>query len=130
MEIISPHSGTNYFKYAREESLKSDFRCKVGACLVIGKSIVKGHNKRKTHPRFANPSIHIKTSIHAELDCLARTKKIEIPFATLYVYRETQDGNPAMSKPCVHCMSFLRDSGIKTIYYSVQNYPYYKKENL
>lgn len=127
---LPPHSGINYFKYARQESYKSEFRCQVGACLVIGKSIIKGHNKRKTHPKFANPSIHIKTSIHAELQCLLKATKFSMANALLYVYRETADGKPAMAKPCSHCMSFLRNSGIKEVYYSVGYYPYYQKEIL
>jgi deoxycytidylate deaminase len=130
MDTAPPFSGT-YFKYAREESFKSTFiGCRVGACLVIGKSIIKGHNKRKTHPIFANPNHHTKTSIHAELDCLSKLLDYRNTNGILYVYRETQDGKPGLSRPCEHCLSFLRDSGIKEVFYSVEYYPYYEKEIL
>jgi deoxycytidylate deaminase len=125
---IDPYVGT-YFRIARNESLKSEFKQRVGACIVIGKSVIRGHNKRKTHPKFANPSIHIKTSIHAELDCLIKLNNNNID-AVLYVYRELQDGTPGLSKPCEHCLSFLKESGVKEVYYSIQDFPYYEKEIL
>lgn len=124
----NPRSGIHYFKYAREEALKSTFRCRVGACIVNGKSIVKGHNKQKTHPFFANPQVHLKVSLHAELDCLSKVG--DISGATMYIYRETKDGKPGLSRPCEHCMSFLKKSGITRIFYSIKEYPYFKEEVL
>lgn len=115
-----------YFKYAQQEAKKSSLRIKVGACLVTGKSIIKGHNKKKTHPIFANPQFHIKTSIHAELDCLSKTVRPES--CTIYVYRATADGNPALARPCEHCMKFLKDAGIQFVFYSVPDYPFWEKE--
>lgn len=128
---ISPHGGIQYFKIAREQSLMSDFRCRVGACIVSGKNIFKGYNKRKTHPKFANPNIHIKTSLHAELSCFINAgDNVDLNGASIYVYRETKDGKPAMSRPCEHCMEFLKDAGIKTIYYSTSEFPHWKKEEI
>ena len=128
---LPPHSGINYFRIAREQSLMSRFRCKVGACLVSGKSVFKGYNKRKTHTRFANPNLHIKTSLHAELSCIINAgDKVNLRGSSIYVYRETSDGSPAMSKPCSHCMKFLKEEGISNIYYSKPEYPYWDTEKI
>lgn len=124
-----PPGGIQYFKIAKEQSKKSDFRYRVGACLVVGKSIFRGYNKGKTHPKFANPSIHIKQSVHAELSCLIDAGiKTDIRGATIYVYRETRDGAPAMARPCEHCMKFLKEHGVTEVYYSTKEYPFWNKE--
>jgi deoxycytidylate deaminase len=125
ISLTDPRCGS-YFKYAKQEAKKSDLHIKVGACLVIGKSIIKGHNKKKTHTIFANPQIHLKTSLHAELACLVEGKNVK--GSSIYVYRETKNGKPGLSKPCEHCMSFLREAGIQFVYYSVSEFPFWRKE--
>lgn len=116
------------FKYAIAEAKKSDLRTKVGAALVVGKSILKGHNKNKTHPEFANPEKHIRKSLHAELDCILRMDAHFIG-GDIYVYREV-DEIPAMARPCEHCMEFLRKHGINKIYYSISKPPYWRAERI
>jgi|WetSurMetagenome_2_1015567.scaffolds.fasta_scaffold140022_2 deoxycytidylate deaminase len=115
------------FRFAIAESKKSSMSAKVGACLVVGKSILKGFNKDKTHTKYANPNIHERLSIHAELDCLNRAPISE--GGIIYVYREVH-GKPAIARPCEHCISFLKKAGITEIYYSIPEYPYWKKEVL
>lgn len=115
------------FRFAIAQSKKSSMREKVGACLVVGKSILKGFNKDKTHTFYANPNKHVRHSIHAELDCLNKA-----PIAdggTIYVYREIH-GEPSLARPCNHCMEFLKKANIKKIYYSVPEYPFWRKETL
>lgn len=120
---------------AKRESFKSDMREKVGAMVRTGKTVVKGHNKRKTHTKYANPHKHIRTSLHAELDCLIKVTNDKFPnlFSTdgvIYVYRQTLDGKTAMARPCEHCLSFLRRSDIHTIVYSTSEFPFWKKEEI
>lgn len=115
------------FKYARAEALKSTLRVKVGACLVVGKSILKGHNKNKTHTEYANPNKHIRTSLHAELDCLNKVETAE--GGDIYVFRELF-GMPALARPCQHCMEFLKKEGIRRIFYTVGHEPYWESEIL
>lgn len=117
-----------YFRFAKRAALKSSLEVKVGACLVIGKSVLEGFNKPKTHPKFANPDKHVRKSIHAELDCLLKTNMISV-HGDIYVYREV-DGKPAMARPCEHCMEFLKKSGIDEIYYSIPEEPFWKMEKL
>jgi deoxycytidylate deaminase len=128
MKTIPPPCAVNnrYFKLARQESLKSSYRIKIGAVLKTKKATYKGHNKLKTHPRFANPEIHIKLSIHAEIDCIMKAKYGE----EIYVYREDRNGNPALSRPCENCRKELKNAGIEKIFYSIPNYPFWKMEYL
>lgn len=115
------------FRFAIDASRKSTMREKVGACLVVGKSILKGCNQDKTHTVYANPNKHKRLSLHAELNCLNNAPVTK--GGVIYVYREVHN-KPAMARPCEHCLSFLRDAGVETIYYSISEYPYWKKEDI
>jgi deoxycytidylate deaminase len=115
------------FRFAIEQSHKSCMREKVGACLVVGKSILKGFNKNKTHTIYANPNKHIRHSIHAELDCLNKAPLTE--GGVIYVYREVH-GRPSLARPCEHCLSFLKNAGVMEIYYSVPDHPFWRREYL
>lgn len=116
-----------HFRFAISESRKSTMRDKVGACLVVGKSVLRGYNKPKTHTKYANPDKHIRLSVHAELDCL---NKVSVASGgDIYVYREVH-GVPAMARPCEHCLTFLRSAGINEIYYSIPDEPFWQKETL
>lgn len=125
-EIIPP----KYFKLARNESFKSTYRIKVGAVIVSKKPICKGHNSLKTHTRFANPESNIKLSIHAEISCLIQKKFENITGMSIYVYREDNNGLPAMSRPCEHCLKELKIVGIRKIFYSTPIFPYFKMEKI
>ncbi len=116
-----------YFRFAIAASRNSTMRDKVGACLVVGKSILNGYNKHKTHTVYANPNIHSRLSVHAELDCLNKAPVTEN--STIYVYREVH-GKPAMARPCEHCMEFLRKAKVEKMVYSIPEFPYWKEEDL
>lgn len=125
---------SKFMEKAQKEAKKSTLQTKVGAVLVLGKTIISGHNKDKTHPEFANPQKHIRTSLHAELDCLIKARNNKFPTTlfsggTVYVSREV-NGKPAMARPCEHCISFLRDAGIEKMMYSIPERPYIASENL
>lgn len=115
------------FRLARESAKYADIHPQVGATLVKGKYHISGHNKDKTHPEYANPEKHVRKSLHAELDCLARFPLEEAD--EIYVYREIQ-GIPAMARPCNHCMEFIKKLGIKRIYYTIPHEPFYEVEEL
>lgn len=120
----------HYFDHAKKESKNSDYRVKVGAVLVIGKHMIKGFNKIKTHPKFANPEEHTKVSIHAEIDCILKSKQYDIDGSSIYVYRETKDGDIANSRPCAACIKELRKRGVRRIYYTTDKFPYWSEERL
>lgn len=118
------------FRLAKKESTKSNHTIKVGAVLVRkNHPICVGSNKITTHPKYANPSKHVKNSIHAEIACLMQSD-IELKGYTIYVYREGKNGLPAMSRPCPDCLEVLTNRGISRIIYSIPHPPYYREENI
>lgn len=114
------------FRFAIEEARKSDMPNKVGACLVVGKSVYKAHNKDKTHTIFANPDIHVRLSMHAEINALIRAA-LNADGGFIYVYRDMQ-GRPALARPCEQCMPILKKAGVKKIFYSTNHFPFWAEE--
>ena len=115
------------FRLAKLQADLSTMRPKVGAVLVLDKHTVTGYNKNKTHPKYANPEIHLRKSLHAELDCLNNAPHLER--GELYVYRELE-GKPAMARPCNHCMKFIKEAGIERILYTIPHEPYWEEEKI
>jgi deoxycytidylate deaminase len=111
----------HFFKLARNESLKSTFRVKIGAVLVRkGTPISVGHNYgTKTHPETRK--FHPYQTIHAELDCLIGLERPLINGCTMYVYREKANGEIACCKPCSTCQQILRNYGVKRVFYTTDN---------
>lgn len=114
------------FRFAIEEARKSEMQNKVGACLVIGKSMYKAHNKDKTHTVFANPDIHMRLSMHAEINALIRAG-LHAENGFIYVYRDLQ-GRPALARPCEQCLPILKNAGVKKIFYSTNHFPFWTEE--
>ena len=125
-------NGVGFFRLARRSSLESDYRFRVGAVLVSrsGRPISFGWNKLKTHPIFANPFKTVRTTIHAEMDCVKNISKDDLVGSTMYVYRESLVGDVAMARPCSDCMGYLISHGVGTIFYSTSTPPYFRKENI
>lgn len=116
------------FRFAIEESRKSELPIKVGACLVVGKSIYKAHNKDKTHTLFANPDVHVRLSMHAEINALIRAA-LKAENGEIYVYRDS-NGRPALARPCEQCLPILRNAGVRRIFYSTNHFPFWKSEEV
>lgn len=110
-----------FFKLARNESLKVDFRARIGSVLVKnGKPVSVGRNKPlKTHPLIRKYD-SLKT-LHSEFDAIIGIDRHLVSGSTLYVYRERKDGTIANSCPCDMCMKFLRELKIKRILYTIDN---------
>lgn len=112
----SESKNKRYFELARKLSLKSNYCHKIGAVVVKkGKILGLGvNNPFKTHPKSTNP---FKT-VHAELDAILDCDPNELRGATIYVYREHKNGQPACSKPCPHCHELIMRCGIKKVCYT------------
>lgn len=119
----------SYLKLAKTVSKFSDHRVKVGAVIVKRKPIIACANKNVTHPLYADPSKGKSSSLHAEIRCIIHSK-CDLLGSDIYVYRETKDGESALARPCKVCLQALREAGIKRMYYSIKEYPYYKVEKL
>lgn len=122
----------NWFDLAKAESEKSDFpRIHIGAVVIYkGRPLAYGHNSLKTHPQqkiwnryrgpvFTGKDIPVPT-IHAEMQCLVRIRKLGIPttHVQLYIYRQKANGQLGMCRPCAGCMAAIREAGIRDIYYT------------
>ena len=107
-----------FFNLARIQSLKVNFRARIGAVLVKkGKPINVGQNKPyKTHPFIRK--YHKHKTIHAEIDTIIGLDRHLVNGSNLYVYREISNGDLANSKPCEMCMKILKDLGLRRIYYT------------
>lgn len=105
-----------FFDLAKKVSkLSNHSHHRLGSVIVRGSKIVSvGTNKVKTHPRSTHP-FH---SLHSEMAAILLAKQ-ELYGCEIYVYRETKDGIPALSKPCIYCLPLIQESGIKKIHYSV-----------
>lgn len=119
-----------FFRIARSESKKSNFKIKMGAVIARARPIATGHNSKKTHPKFANPNLQLRSSIHAEISCLINSPISKIYHSDIYVYREFTNGNPALARPCEMCMKVLKQYGVRRIFYTINEYPFWKVEEV
>ena len=94
------------------------YRSRHGCVIVNGKELVsKGHNKRKHTPKLYKYG-YKRCWLHAESDAIL---KAECPRklwgADLLVIRvgKTKLSN---SKPCIGCMSMIKEVGIRRVIYS------------
>lgn len=123
MIMIKPKQ--RFFELAKRCSMKSNHhKCMVGCVIVYKKTVVSfGFNSNRTHPRSKSYS----QTLHAELDALIGLSYDQLKHCTAYVYREYKTGGMAMSKPCGMCEHALRMSGIKDVFYTVENGWAYEK---
>ena len=113
------------FRLAKNVSKYSDHRFKIGAVLMKhGKVISVGYNQTKSHPEAWH------TGLHAEIKAIKTSGKIEMSNSTMVVYREHKNGTPATAKPCKHCAKAMKDFGIKTIWYTTSEFPFWKRIKL
>lgn len=116
------------FSLARNISKHSIYKYKLGAVLVKNGNIISvGFNKIKFNSKYSFP---MKETIHAEMACLKTSGKDYLKNAIVFVYREDSRGNPALAKPCYNCLSRLKKFGVKRIYYSTGEYPFFEMENI
>ena len=58
-------------------------------------------------------------TMHAEMSAVFKAlKREDIGGSTIVVYRETKDGQMAMSRPCSVCMKILKSVGVKSAIYT------------
>lgn len=110
------------FRLAKNVSKLSQHpKHKLGAALVYnGKPVSVGHNRHKSHPEAKY------SGLHAEIQALKSSGRSKIRGSSMFVYRETKQGCLALAKPCKDCMSKLIDFGIKWLFYTTSEYPYFE----
>ncbi len=114
-----------FFKKAKEISqCSSHYKTKIGSVIVIGNYVVaKGCNQEKSHPRQHHYDRKMKyhgtrSKLHAEIDALITSGRVDLTGAEIYIYREDSTGNIANCRPCVSCTQALKDAGVRHIYYT------------
>lgn len=106
-----------YLMIAKINSMRSTHpKFKMGCVIHTKDGAVGGFNQIKTHPKSTAP-YHM---LHAEIDTIlnAVKHKYDLEGATIYIYRETKDGNFAMAKPCDGCMIAIRKMKIAKVVYT------------
>lgn len=76
----------------------------------------------KTHPIQAKASkLPFSIGIHAEVKCCVGMPFCDLENSTLYVARILRDGATALSRPCKSCENFLREAGIKRVFFTTNS---------
>ena len=119
-----------HFGAAKAVSELSDHRVHVGAVVTMGSRIISSgcNSQRRCH------ALQVKLDkemfgceshgpLHAEVDALLPLirKCVDLSNAALYVYRQHKDGTLACARPCARCEKLIRSTGLKRIFYTVEN---------
>ena len=123
-----------FLEKAKDAAEMSDYRpYRLGAIAVYRKHIIAvGLNSScKTHPlqkiwdkerHFNNGNInnYFPPLLHAEIHCLSQIRSLDIEFSkvSLYVARIKRDGSNGMARPCPACFGYIKDLGIKKVFYT------------
>ena len=130
-----------FFNNATKVAMESKFDVYHLGCIAVlkNKIIAASPNKLKTHPvqkqydsyREFNCLNDLKNmhSLHAEIACLNSLKYQNINYkdVELYVVRIRRDGNYGMARPCIACSNYIKNLGVRKIFYST-NYGFAYEE--
>ena len=130
-------SDAHLFRLARECSLKSDYtgggRAHIGTVISYkGTVLAKGYNTDKTSTSQSRFNVerfkdsgnrYLPSKCHSEMSALQKVKYLDIDFSKviLYIYREYNDGSPAMARCCPSCFAAAKELKIGTIVYTTEN---------
>lgn len=116
-----------FLNAARRQSYRSSMRVCVGAVISNGGRLISvGYNQKKTHPLTNTFTLHAEA--HAIIACRYNTPRLD--GSILWVARDTVNGMPAMAKPCGDCMRLIVAAGIKRVYYTIGEPPYWASFDL
>ena len=122
----------SFFRVADAVASLSDHKQTQLGCVLVDKHriVSSGHNsstrcsplqKQIDVARFGNPDKH-KGPVHAETACLLPLIRqgYDMSRSDLYIVRRHRNGSLALSRPCPGCMSLLRASGVRRVFFSVE----------
>lgn len=116
-----------FYQKAKEVSKTSThWKTRIGAVIVNGNYIVSdGRNREKSHPiqyRYDRQMDYHTDGgkLHAEIDALISSGRVDLTGADIYVYREDKNGHIANCRPCVSCSQALKDAGVRHVYYTTR----------
>lgn len=114
------------FRLARNIARYSPHKKKMG-CVIVknGHPIAVAHNEVKTHPAAW------RNGLHAEMSALfSISHDTNLNGASIFVYRERQDGSIGMARPCDDCLAELKKNNFKWMWYTIPEYPYFEIERI
>lgn len=93
---------------------------RVGCFAVLGKQVYTGNNSKKSHPKMMKryPSGNESHCTHAEVSALNKVPRQCRHQVIMYVMRFLCDGIMSMARPCALCEIFLKNNGVRTIYFT------------
>jgi len=110
-----------YPPFVREIAMNNDQQFHLAAWAKKGSSFVYGVNSDECSTRFRRKyrDGQIGYHLHAEMALLKKCKEGEVD--TVKVIRFSKNGNITMAKPCPYCQKFLRQYGVKRVFYTNWN---------
>jgi len=110
-----------------QEAKKSTYAYKIGAVIFKNNKIIsRGHNYAQKSIKKINPKFQKwKGSVHAEVDAIIKAKTC-LKGKDMLVVRINKKNQFRLAKPCNFCMMYLRHVGIRKVYYSISEYPYFE----
>lgn len=115
------------FRLARNASKFSDCHHKMGAVIVDKRPISVGYNRKRTHPIFSDGEKWF--TCHAEMSAVLKSDG-HLTGCSVYVYRESAKGLPALARPCNKCLEILIEAGIKRVIFTTNEHPYFDEIRL
>lgn len=119
-----------YFAAAKAVSKLSDHKQPLGAVVVLKHRIISSgcNSNVKCNPLQAKLDterygIECPGKCHAEIDALLPLikNKIDLSNASIYIFRQHKNGEPAIARPCEGCERVIRSLGIKKVFYTIEN---------
>ena len=119
-----------HFGAAKAISELSDHRVHIGAVVTMGSRIISSGSNSQSRCHGIQARLDKEMfgceshgPLHAEVDALLPLirKGVDLSNASIYVYREHKNGVLACARPCARCERLIRRSGIKRVFYTVEN---------
>ena len=107
-----------YPPFVREVAMNNEQPFHLAAWVKKGSSFVYGVNSSECSTRFRRKyrDGQIGYHLHAEMALLKKCKEGEID--TIKVIRFSKNGSITMAQPCPYCQKFLRQYGVKRVFYT------------
>lgn len=124
-----------YFNIAKQNAKLSTFsnkrRLQIGAIIVFkNKVIASGFNTNKTNPiqrTFAFLTNNYESVYcHSEINVISKVirekyNRKDFEEMDIYVYRELENGNLGLAKPCIICEACIKTFKFRNVYYTSEN---------
>lgn len=114
-----------FFRHAKKMALESNQEHRVGACVVKSGRVLSVGKNEVNKTNWITKVYFEYPTVHAECSALAKLTPEIIRGATVYVYREKWTKSPGLAKPCTHCARVLAEMGIRRVYYTTNDAPFF-----